>query len=160
MAGFPESERAALRAAARLPWPAQASDADEAPVADARVWQLRLALVGGVLAALVSAVLVARLAPSHTADADLNRLIAAMGWIKGGIVACAAAILVVRFRWPISPVAAIGYVLAVAAATFGAAMIAQTAFVAASALAFHLAALSAIALAGVEGRRSLASLRR
>jgi hypothetical protein len=159
MAGFPESERAALRAAVRLPWPAAASGAGEPPVAAALVWRLRLALVGSVVAALVTAVLVARLAPSHTADADLGRLIAAMGWIKGGIVACAAAILFVRFRWSISPNAAIGYVLAVAVATFGAAMIAQTAFVAASALAFHLAALGAIALAAVEGRRSLAARR-
>jgi hypothetical protein len=159
LAGFPEFERAALRAAVRLPRPTPACGEDEPPVADALTWRLRLALVGGVVAALVTAMLVARLAPSDPSDPDLGRLIAAMGWIKGGIVACAAAILLVRFRWPISPAAAIGYVLAVAVATFGAAMIAQTAFVAASALAFHLAALGAIAIAAVEGRRSLAARR-
>jgi hypothetical protein len=149
MTAFNDTERTAIADSVAMPGHAPASMARAGTAVRHRAL-LALAAAAGVLAAW----LLAPLAPQHAADPDLGRLLAAMGLIKGAIVAAAAAVLFVRFRWPVSPAVAAGYLGAVSVAAFAAAMIAQLAWVGASALAFHAAALVALALAVVDGRNA------
>jgi peptidoglycan/LPS O-acetylase OafA/YrhL len=157
MSSFSEREQAALRrltpdtAAEAGAWP------DGKPTHPATL-RRRLLLAIAVVLAVAGGSLVAAFAPSHTTDPDLARLLSAMGWIKGGIVLAAAAILFVRFSWPVAPAVEAGYVLALSAGAFAATMIASNAYVGPSALVFHVAALTAIVLAAVEGRRPKALL--
>lgn len=152
MSSYTERERAAIRVA--LP-DAPLSDVapGHRPTNPAASTQ-RVLLVVLALLAVATAWLAAPLAPPHTAEPDLARLLSAMGWIKGGIVAAAGSILFVRFRWPTSTGVAAGYVLVVSVGAFAATMIAKLAYVGPAALLFHAAALAAIVLAALEGRRA------
>jgi hypothetical protein len=159
MSSFSEREQAALQ---RLTpdTPAEAGAWPDGKPSNSATLRRRLLLAIAVVLAVAGGSLVAAFAPSHTTDPDLARLLSAMGWIKGGIVLAAAAVLFVRFRWPVAPGVAAGYLLAVGAGAFAATMIAKLAYIGPSALLFHLAALTAVVLAAFEGRRANGLVRR
>lgn len=154
MSSFTEPERSALHSAAPATDVVAGPSIPAPPIDNVMTMRGRAILLAGLLLGVVAATLVASFAPLHTADPDLARLLSAMGWIKGGIVLCAAGVLFIRFRWPVSAGAAAAYLLAVTAAAFAATMIVKLAYVGTSAFLFHLAAVTAIAVAALEGRRS------
>ena len=106
----------------------------------------RLALLGGVAAAMIIAVVVGDPAPLLQADPELGRLLRSMAAIKFSLVAAALVILWWRMGKPLQGSLATGYLAATWALAGAATLIWQLSLLAPASIVFHTATLSLLVL--------------
>lgn len=116
------------------------------------VLRLPLVALGGCVVAAALAAGLAGLAPEVAREPGVAILLRAMGAFKLLMVVCALGLLAWRARYPLGARRAAVYVIACWTAAGAAALIAQLAFVPAAAVAFHVAEITFLVAAWLDGR--------
>jgi hypothetical protein len=147
MTSFTEPERATLESAHAR------ADETSAPPAEA-MGRYRAMIAIGCVVAAAAAFAIGSPDRQLAADPDLARLLRAMGLIKGALVLAGVWVIAMRFRWPVTALAAAGYMTAAWSAAFAAGLIWQLSFIPQAALLFHVAAIAAVVIAWRDGART------